>query len=161
MPADIADKKRTAGRTAYAALLAAYTLFMLYLLFFRNRRVSFDRPLIFGVDIKLIPFRTTSEFIDILISPPDAQAFRHGVRNLAGNIVLFVPYGFSLPYLFGRCRKYVYTALYSGLGITAVELAQLLTRRGICDIDDLIFNLAGVSLGFAFFVLYRRVRRVR
>ena len=32
--------------------------------------------------------------------------------------------------------------------LIAVELCQLLSLRGSCDIDDLILNMAGVLLGF-------------
>ena len=33
--------------------------------------------------------------------------------------------------------------------IVLVELTQLFTTLGFCDVDDLIFNLTGAALGYA------------
>lgn len=149
------DKNRMFINIACAVLLAVYSVFMFYLMFFKNRPKTVNTPVVFGVDIKLVPFVTTQEFIEILRSPQSERALRHAIRNLAGNVFLFVPYGFFLPYFSEKCRKYGKTLLFSALGITVIELTQLMTRRGICDVDDLILNLIGISLGFALFALWR------
>ena len=159
-PADGARGKQKAIRTVCAVLMAVYSLWMLYLLFIRYRRTA-SAPAEWGVDVKLIPFVTTAEFIGILRTSEDAGVLRHGIRNLAGNVALFVPYGFFLPFFFGKCEKYGRTLLCAAGGIIIIELAQLITRRGICDIDDLIFNLVGVSLGFGLYRLYGRTAAKR
>lgn len=149
-----AEKKRKTAKIAFAVCMAAYSLWLLYLLFFKDRAAKSCCPIVFGRDIKLIPFGTTSEFIDILATTDDSRAFWHGIRNLAGNIALFVPYGVFLPVFSEKCRRYGQAMLCSAACVIAIELAQLATRRGICDIDDLIFNLAGVSIGFALYKLW-------
>ena len=45
-------------------------------------------------------------------------------------------------------RKLPRTVLFSFCTILAVEIVQLLLRRGIFDIDDLILNMAGWILGY-------------
>lgn len=46
-------------------------------------------------------------------------------------------------------------------GLIAIELGQLFTLRGICDIDDLILNLLGASIGFAIWKIIVALHKVR
>jgi len=71
-------------------------------------------------------------------------------KNVIGNIVLFVPMGFFLLFLFPKVRawrfkKYIFIMASA---IICIELFQLFFMCGHCDIDDLILNLFGASLGF-------------
>lgn len=43
------------------------------------------------------------------------------------------------------------------LTITSVELIQLVTLLGSMDIDDLILNLAGASIGFLIYIIITSV----
>ena len=45
------------------------------------------------------------------------------------------------------------------LASLAVELVQLVSHRGICDIDDLLENSLGVLIGAVFFLLIRKLRK--
>ena len=66
---------------------------------------------------------------------------------LAGNIVMFLPFGFFPALLFRNFgwRK----ALLTGFCVTAfIEVTQLLMGRAF-DIDDLMLNTLGAFLGFA------------
>ncbi len=70
------------------------------------------------------------------------------VLNLAGNLIAFAPMGVFLPALFRWQRSiFFYTASLT-LSITAVEVLQVYTGTGSCDVDDLILNLAGALLVF-------------
>ncbi len=82
-------------------------------------------------------------------------------KNVIGNIILFIPMGFFLLYLFSKVRawsfkKYIFTMTAAIIGI---ELFQLFLMCGHCDIDDLILNLFGACLGFfatkQAFLIYR------
>jgi glycopeptide antibiotics resistance protein len=70
------------------------------------------------------------------------------IKNLAGNLIMFLPMGIYLPYFIKRLNK------ASGLSITmiillfVIEVIQLVTRRGSFDIDDFILNLLGALIGF-------------
>ena len=75
--------------------------------------------------------------------------------NVLLNIALFAPLGFLLPLLTKPFRKW-YTALVAGFGVSLlIELTQLFTGSGMCDVDDLFTNTLGAMLGWcaAMFVL--------
>ena len=70
------------------------------------------------------------------------------LRSLGGiviNILLFVPLGFlitriwSLPWW-----KVMLIGMFTS---AAIELLQLVTKLGMLDVDDWIFNTLGTSLG--------------
>ena len=71
------------------------------------------------------------------------------IRNIGGNFILFFPMGMFLPCLFPKTQKFRRTLLISFCTILCVELIQLLLRRGIFDVDDLILNISGWLIGFA------------
>ncbi|MFC4778572.1 VanZ family protein [Paenibacillus sp. GCM10023252] len=65
--------------------------------------------------------------------------------NIGGNIAVFIPFGFAIPIIF----KWGYwrTILFFIIGITLVELLQMGSGRGSFDIDDVILNTVGASIG--------------
>ena len=75
--------------------------------------------------------------------------------NIAGNIVMFLPFGFFAALLW---RKFDWKrALMLGLGITCViEFWQLLVGR-TSDIDDIIQNTLGVFCGYLLWVLLKKL----
>ena len=70
------------------------------------------------------------------------------VINLGGNIIMFIPLGFLLPKVFRKLSSLPRILLITAGIITAVELIQLFTLVGSCDIDDLILNVLGAALGY-------------
>ena len=91
----------------------------------------------------LIPFATIT---DQLTSQIDASI---AVRNLAFNVALFVPVGFTWTWTASISPRSWWTALIAGAGLSlAVELTQFLLPLGrAADIDDVILNSAGVFIG--------------
>lgn len=77
------------------------------------------------------------------------------------NILLFIPYGFGLPFItdFRMKRVIITGAIFS----IAIELQQLLTGLlagitfRIADINDVIFNTLGVAAGYILFVGFVRI----
>ena len=65
------------------------------------------------------------------------------------NMVLFVPLGYLLPYVFRWFRARVRTrpVLFCLLFSVLVENLQLITRRGMYDFDDIISNTLGGLIG--------------
>ena len=61
---------------------------------------------------------------------------------------MFIPLGFCLPWVHARLRRWWKTLLVSAGVILCVELTQLVTLLGHCDVDDLILNLIGVTMGY-------------
>ena len=138
------------NRKTNTALFLAYGALMLWLLF--------DRP---GYDpgipyweqaaghLNLIPFRTLRLYAGLLDSGVRSY-IRMSVINLAGNIIMFIPLGFLLPRVFSRLTSLPRILLTTTVLITAVEIIQLFTLVGSCDIDDLILNVIGSAIGYVF-----------
>jgi glycopeptide antibiotics resistance protein len=78
--------------------------------------------------------------------------------NLVGNIILLVPVGFLVPFIYRDItwKKSIVLAAASGL---VIEVAQVLLHVGIFDIDDVILNALGVMLGYGAFVVLARWTR--
>lgn len=75
------------------------------------------------------------------------------VHNLLGNLLLFAPAGLLLPCLFERLRSFRLFVPAMLAALVLVEGGQLLLRVGMCDIDDVILNLAGACLFFGLWKL--------
>lgn len=70
------------------------------------------------------------------------------------NVLLFVPFGFTLAWAVKGARKFFpHLFLCFGVSLT-VEFLQLVTGRGVFQIDDILTNVVG---GFAGYVLFRCV----
>lgn len=135
----------------WKTLFGLYCALMLWLLF--------DRPgFVEGIpyreqmlsNLNLVPFRTLKLFTRLLDSshPPFV---RSAIINLVGNVIMFIPLGLFLPAIWEKFRRLWKTLLMTALIITVVELLQLVTLVGSCDIDDLILNLIGAALGYWLF----------
>ena len=74
--------------------------------------------------------------------------YEAGTPNIGGNIVMFVPLGFFLRALFPKCRRFLNCMGTVAVIMTTVELCQLFTLRGFCEIDDLMLNLMGAAIGW-------------
>lgn len=137
-------------------LFMLYCALMLWLLFNRPGYVE-------GIpyweqlhpNLNLIPFRTLKLFSGLL-DDHRPHLVRAAVINLFGNVVMFIPLGLFLPLIWQKLRKFWRTLLAAALIVTAVELAQLFTLVGSCDVDDLILNLVGAAAGYGLFKLINR-----
>ena len=130
-------------------LFTVYCICMLWLLFDREQSAQ---------SINLEPLRTIRLFVRVLLYDPNPYNNRLAIANLFGNILLFIPLGYYLPRLWKSLRKWWTTWLMTLLIMTAVELAQLLTLRGTCDVDDLILNLLGAAIGYLVFCISKKDR---
>lgn len=66
-------------------------------------------------------------------------------NNLFGNLVLFAPMAVLLPCILPPLRKLRLLLPFLAELIILVELCQLVTGRGICDVDDFILNFSGAA----------------
>lgn len=67
------------------------------------------------------------------------------------NILMFIPIGLLLGIKAGW--KGILVA--SGISV-GIEIAQLVTRRGLFEFDDIIHNTLGAAVGFGLWMLVRR-----
>ena len=96
-------------------------------------------------DVNLVPFATIKLFWSVLHSQTYGTA---ALRNLLGNVILFIPPGFYLGVLVPREKK-VLPFLFMPLITLSIEALQYAFHAGSADIDDVILNLLGMLLGFA------------
>ncbi|MFE4851582.1 VanZ family protein, partial [Streptomyces sp. NPDC056689] len=93
--------------------------------------------------------------IRLYFNQPD---WRDTIKQVGGNVVLGVPFGFLLPVIFPRTRGFVRVVLMTAFVMLTVEIAQgLLVDGRAFDIDDVILNAAGAFFGYL--VLGRRLGR--
>lgn len=71
-----------------------------------------------------------------------------GIFTYCMNVIMFVPLGFLLPFIWRNFRNPLKTALTGFLFSMCIELAQLPTNR-LADIDDLMMNTLGAVLGYS------------
>lgn len=67
--------------------------------------------------------------------------------NVLGNIIGFIPFGMFVKAFLKGERKFLSTILLGLIFTCSIELIQLITKVGICDIDDVILNTLGVFIG--------------
>ena len=140
---------RDKRRHDYLLLLFWYYLWVLAnVLFFDN---AFGRGISMHAQldaVNLEPLRTIKNYL--IVYDYGNISLRLVILNLLGNLIAFAPMGVFLPALFRWQRSIFFFSATLTLGITAVEVAQVYTGAGSCDVDDLILNLAGALIVFVF-----------
>ncbi len=101
------------------------------------------------------------DFLAVLWQSGAKEALRHihvvnpaDILQVYMNIMLFVPMGYLLPYLFAwqRARVHVRPVCTCFLISFVIENVQLITRRGFYDMDDLVSNTLGGLAGQLLFI---------
>ena len=118
-------------------LLAMFAMYMAHLFYVMLSPTYFFRRFSFSTErLNLVPFRALREWL--------AHPF-----NFFGNVILFLPVGFFEVLLhpgYSRKRQLLQSIL-TAAGISLfVEIAQLFNYR-VSDIDDIILNTLGGTLG--------------
>lgn len=69
-------------------------------------------------------------------------------RQLGGNVAMFAPFGFILPFAIAAARKVMVTVPLALLGSATIEVVQATRVEGrVFDIDDVLLNVVGALLG--------------
>ena len=102
--------------------------------------------------VNLIPFSTITAQMNF---GTGSYGRRTALRNLAANLLLFVPMGFFLPMVFRKLRRFGNCIrLWLGM-ILSIEIIQLLTLQGSFDVDDVILNTLGFIAGYLVFLILK------
>ncbi len=81
--------------------------------------------------------------------------------NSFENLVVFIPFGFLLPYVLKGAAKFPVLLLNAFLFVLGIEVFQLFSAFGAFDVDDILLNCFGASLGWLmYWVWERRKKRV-
>ena len=151
-------KEKTDTRPFWRLILLLYGGIMLWLLFGRengwNADIAYTDQL--RQNANLIPFYTIKNYIYVLFHSQNHYMQYHCFINLGGNVLLFIPAGWLLPRIWPRLRNFfLFLSLCAGV-IFLVEVAQLFSLLGSFDVDDMILNLVGMTLGFLLFKIKKR-----
>ena len=137
-------------------IFVLYCAVMLWLLFFRSAGwsdgLTYQEQL--RHNINLTPLYTIRNYWNVVAKRTNDSVLMHCMINLAGNVFLFVPAGYLLPKLWKKQRNYL-RFFVTCLGIMFfIEVLQLFTLLGSFDVDDLILNLSGMTIGFIGYHLF-------
>ena len=135
-------------------LLLLYVLGLGLLVF-----LPFGRPMDFGDRLNLDPFTTIERALQL---GPRSSSY----RLLIGNIVAFVPFGILLPLAFRRLS--IASAFVIAVALSVgIELGQLAVSTYLgyayrsTDIDDVILNVTGATVGLLVAGLLRLSQSMR
>ncbi len=73
------------------------------------------------------------------------------VLNLGGNVAGFVPFGIMIPFLSKKRRNFFLVTILTLEFSLLIEVTQLITKAGCFDVDDLLLNTLGGSIGYMVF----------
>lgn len=127
-------------------LFIIYLCMMVYFLFFSEQlgRVPSDT-----YHYNLEPFTEIKRYINYSRSIGSFNV----ILNLIGNVVCFMPFGFVMPILSNKQRNIFKVTFLSFLCSVIIELIQLVSKLGSCDVDDVILNTMGGFLGYVMFCI--------
>jgi len=141
--------------TGFVVVSAAVYVFVLYYMLFllagRQMVIMSDHMLDnynYWNSVNLIPFNTIAQYVKAVV---DGRMRGHALLNLFGNMFLFFPAGFYLPFFVKKASKIKIYGIIMAVAIIAIEIIQLATMTGSLDIDDFILNFAGALIGFVVF----------
>ena len=75
------------------------------------------------------------------------------------NILMFIPFGLLIPAAFPSLQRISLCTLTGFSCSLFLELIQLATGRGYCQLDDIVTNTAGALLGALLFLCISRITR--
>jgi hypothetical protein len=117
-------------------------LAVIHLTFFPMVIIFYD----WSSGINLVPFASIRQLLTQTV--PSVA-----VRNIVGNLVLFIPFGVALPLLFANVRSVGAVAWRAAAVSAAIEVMQWLTGARAIDVDDVILNTAGAVVGYGVYRL--------
>ena len=127
-----------------------YIVALIYFVFFAEMLGRADVPVNYRYN--LVPFKEIKRFI-IYYRQIGINAV---ILNLAGNVVAFI---FFLPLVSEHKIKFFKVFITAFSLSLSIELIQLISKVGSCDVDDLILNTLGGLLGYWCFCIYKNMNR--
>ena len=103
-----------------------------------------------SINYNLIPFRSMSVQLRRITQ-------WWALKNLLGNIVTFVPFGFLLPITYKKFNSAIRVLSIGFVSIVLIEIFQFFTKIGSFDVDDIILNMIGIACGYLIFWVINRI----
>jgi len=124
---------------AYSAILIKLVVFKINLIKIGHLRFKFSEEEV--GEANFLPFKTVLSYL----RGEHRQLI--AVFNLAGNIALFVPIGFLVPFVYRKMTWKKSIALAVAVPL-AIEGMQVAFHAGIFDVDDVMLNALGIIIGY-------------
>ncbi len=139
---------------AYRVKRFGTTLFLTYLLIVLYLTLFTFNYYVYGKSVNLVIFNS----IKLMMASHNPLLI---IKNILGNVCLFVPFGFLAPLLLRPLRRFWLSSL-TGFGLSLlIEACQYEFAQRIFDVDDLLLNTLGSILGWLLFKsvweFYKRV----
>lgn len=150
----MAASKKTQKFFIWVCFLA-YLFVLFYLLFFAEAFGRTEHPQEYRYNLTL--FQEIGRYYQYGLH----NSWDLFLINVVGNVVVFIPFGVFLPLLFVRCKNMLLTILLSFEFSLSIEIIQLVSRVGSFDVDDLLLNMIGGTVGFLLCVTVARIRKKR
>ena len=133
-------------------LFILYLCLLAYFMFFSESfgRTDTDRDCAYN----LILFKEISRYFKYY----NVLGFPLFMINIVGNIVAFAPFGFFLPVISRRSKKWYNTVTFGFTWSLILETLQLISKVGSFDVDDLFLNTLGAAFGFGCYCLVQHMR---
>ncbi len=103
-----------------------------------------------SINYNLIPFRSMSAQIERITQ-------WWALKNLLGNIIPFIPFGFLLPVTYKKFSSAISVFVIGLVSILVIEIFQFFTKLGSFDVDDIILNMTGIVCGYVIFLVTNRL----
>jgi len=142
--------------TIIISMVIITSMRIIYLLKYKKEIIMYKEllSLLFIIYVLCLFYVVTFEDVSFGISnlTPFTEIFRYDIgsnlfiKNVLGNIILFIPYGFFTSYYLKLEKSSSILGLSFLVSIT-IEFTQLMIGR-VFDIDDIILNSIGGLLGF-------------
>ena len=146
-------KKEFNHKAVMKLLFIIYMCVLVYVVFFAE---AMGRTPQDGYVYNLTPLKEIKRFMKYIW---DNDALGRAARlNIFGNIIAFIPFGIYLPYTSESKLGFISTFLYTFSLSLTIELVQLITKVGSCDVDDIILNALGGVIGYILSVSYTHLR---
>lgn len=147
-------KKEFNHKAVMKLLFIIYMCVLVYVVFFAE---AMGRTPQDGYVYNLTPLKEIKRFMKYIL---DNDALGRAARlNIFGNIIAFIPFGIYLPYTSESKLGFISTFLYTFSLSLTIELVQLITKVGSCDVDDIILNALGGVIGYILWYIYTKLRK--
>ena len=147
-------KKEFNHKAVMKLLFIIYMSVLVYVVFFAE---AMGRTPQDGYVYNLTPLKEIKRFMKYIW---DNDALGRAARlNIFGNIIAFIPFGIYLPYTSESKLGFISTFLYTFSLSLTIELVQLITKVGSCDVDDIILNALGGVIGYILWYIYTKLRK--
>ena len=147
-------KKEFNHKAVMKLLFIIYMCVLVYVVFFAE---AMGRTPQDGYVYNLTPLKEIKRFMKYIW---DNDALGRAARlNIFGNIIAIIPFGIYLPYTSESKLGFISTFLYTFSLSLTIELVQLITKVGSCDVDDIILNALGGVIGYILWYIYTKLRK--